>query len=89
MKGANYVQKEEVREKRVVGRIHLESSVRYWKEIIKPAAIVVVWLENKIPLFSRSVRSLAQKKVPKQVEFTGDELKWIEKELERLLSTGA
>ncbi|CAG8710830.1 17873_t:CDS:10 [Gigaspora margarita] len=47
-----------IKEKKVVGRIHLESSVKYWREVIKPAALGIAWLENGIPLFLRGIKSL-------------------------------
>ncbi|CAG8618282.1 42584_t:CDS:2 [Gigaspora margarita] len=73
----------------VTGRLHVESSVRYWKEVIRRAPIVVSWLEKRIPLFPRGVLKLATLSVPKQRQVTAEEENWIEQELERLRKSGA
>ncbi|CAG8743313.1 6341_t:CDS:2, partial [Gigaspora rosea] len=35
------------KEKKAVGRIHLKKSVKYWKEVLKPASLIISWLEDK------------------------------------------
>lgn len=73
----------------VVGRLHSKMAISYWKEVIKPAPVIVEWLEKKVPLFPKGVMRLASLPVLRPWQFTEEEKEWISRELERLRATGA
>ncbi|CAG8827275.1 1748_t:CDS:10, partial [Gigaspora margarita] len=65
------------KEELVMGRLHSKAAICYWRNVIKPAPIVMEWLERKVPLFPRGVMNLAALPVPKPWSFTIEEREWI------------
>lgn len=77
------------RSREVVGKIHEPSAVKYWIEKIKPPPVVVCWLKNYVPLFSRDVWSLIQSEILRPYELTWDQKMWLEKKVLWLEKLGA
>ncbi|CAG8755560.1 1656_t:CDS:2, partial [Cetraspora pellucida] len=75
-RGREYTERSKTKGKEGGRKSYWQSSVTYWEEKIKPAAVVIMWLKDKVPLFVKDVKTLVQMEVLKQFRLTKDELDW-------------
>lgn len=73
----------------VVGKMQTSDALDYWWQKIGPAQVVMDWLMNGVLLYPRGALVIATQSVPKQYVLSVEQEEWVQKELDRLVTSSA